>query len=219
MLAPVLLLAGVLLRIQFSFFFPDQLAAYESHPALIFASYSAFLAGNILLWPAVITLARLIGLKKPGWGIWGGVFVLFGLFARTFHAGVDHLAFQLVDVQGLQPAIDAVSGSYGAFHIVSVLTGTIMLGWILLAAGAYLSGTLGLIRAIALALMSALMLGVLKGSTVVSVIATAGLCIAMCPLGIRVLHNGQRPAARAVLAWSAAVALVIILLYFFGQAG
>ncbi|GHE00495.1 hypothetical protein [Streptomyces alanosinicus] len=25
-------------------------------------------------------------------GLWGGVLVMFGLFARAFHAGVDHLA-------------------------------------------------------------------------------------------------------------------------------
>src|SRR3546814_18257677 len=60
LLAPILLLTGVVLRIQFPFFFPDQLTAYRNNPTLMFASYSAFLAGNILLWPAVITLARYI---------------------------------------------------------------------------------------------------------------------------------------------------------------
>lgn len=218
-LAPALLLTGVLLRIRFPFFFPDQLAAYKNQPALIFASYSAFLAGNILLWPAVITLARLIGLRRPGWGVWSGTFVLFGLFARTFHAGVDHLAFQLVDFQGLEPATAAISASYGAFHIVSVLSGTIMFGWLLLAIGAYLSGTLGLLRSIALGLMAALMLGVLKGSTVVSIVATAGLCIAMCPLGFKVLKEGEKPPLRTLLLWVGAVMLVIVLLFFFGQAG
>src|SRR3546814_24634 len=151
----ILLLTGVVLRIQFPFFFPDQLTAYRNNPTLMFASYSAFLAGNILLWPAVITLARYIGIKRPGWAIWGGSFVLFGLFARTFHAGIDHLAFQLVEIQGPQTAISTISASYGAFHIVSVLSGTIMLGWVLLAIGAYLSGSLGLIRAISLSLMAA----------------------------------------------------------------
>lgn len=218
-LAPVLLLTGVLLRIRFPFFFPEQLLAYQSNPSLIFASYSTFLAGNIFLWPAVITLARLIGLKRPGWSIWGGSFVIFGLFARTFHAGIDHLAFQLVNVQGLDPAIAAVSESYGAFHIVSILSGTIMFGWVLLAIGAFLSETLGAVRAVALGLMAILMLGVLKGSTVVSIIAVTGLCVAMCPLGIKLLRNGPRPAIREVLFWSSMVILVIVLLFFFGQAG
>jgi hypothetical protein len=59
-------------------------------------------------------------------------------------------------------------GSYGAFHAVSGLSGAIVFGWIILAIGAYLSGTLGRIRSIALALMSALMIGVLKGSSVTS---------------------------------------------------
>ncbi|HEY9560088.1 MAG TPA: hypothetical protein VIR29_04770 [Anseongella sp.] len=219
LLAPILLLTGVVLRIQFPFFFPDQLTAYRNNPTLMFASYSAFLAGNILLWPAVITLARYIGIKRPGWAIWGGSFVLFGLFARTFHAGIDHLAFQLVEIQGPQTAISTISASYGAFHIVSVLSGTIMLGWVLLAIGAYLSGSLGLIRAISLSLMAALMLGVLKGSTPVSIVATTGLCIALCPLGIRVLKDGKRPAPHTIFIWSAAMISMIVLLYFFGQAG
>lgn len=218
-LAPVLLLTGVLLRIQFPFFFPEQLAAYEAHSALMFASYSSFLAGNILLWPAVITLARQIGARKPGWAIWGGAFVLFGLFARTFHAGIDHLAFQLVEIEGLESATRAIADSYGAFHIVSVFNGAILLGWILLAIGAYLSQTLGWVRALSLALMSALMLGVLKGSSPASVMATAGGCLAMCPLGLRVLNDGPKPARWKVLNRSFIVVLVIVLLFFFGQAG
>src|SRR3954451_5475333 len=36
---PLLLLTGILLRIQFHFFFPQQLAAYHDHPPLITAAY------------------------------------------------------------------------------------------------------------------------------------------------------------------------------------
>ena len=53
-LAPLLLLAGILLRIRFHFFFPQQLAAYHDHPVLMTVAYNCFLAGNILLWPAVL---------------------------------------------------------------------------------------------------------------------------------------------------------------------
>src|SRR5262249_16510784 len=56
-LGPILLLSGALLRIQYHFFFPQQLAAFEAHPALMTASYNTFLAGNILMWPAIVTLA------------------------------------------------------------------------------------------------------------------------------------------------------------------
>lgn len=49
-LGPVLLLSGVLLRARFPFFFPDQLAAYDGHPALMRASYSCFAAGTVALW-------------------------------------------------------------------------------------------------------------------------------------------------------------------------
>ncbi|HEX6925544.1 MAG TPA: hypothetical protein VF167_08940 [Longimicrobiaceae bacterium] len=171
---PLLLLTGILLRLRFHFFFPQQLAAVQEHPTLMFASYSMFLAGIILLWPAVATLAWLIGRSRPGWAMWGGTLAMLGLFARTFHAGVDHLAFQLVHVQGLEVATQAVRDSYGANHIVKTLNPAIMLGWIVLAIGAYRAGTLGLVRSVALGLMACLMMGVLKGSSIVSVIAAGG---------------------------------------------
>jgi len=218
-LGPIFLLAGSLLRIQFHYFFPQQLAAFAGHPALMATSYGAFLAGNLLLWPAIVTLARLIGATRPGWAVWGGAFVIFGLFARAFHAGIDHLAFQMVRVQGLELATKTVAGSYGAFHVVSTLNPVIFFGWIAIAIGAYLSGTLGLFRSIALGLMSALMMGVLKGSSLVSVVATGGLCVALVPLGIKVLLDGPTPSYRTILGWSVLVIGLVITLFFLGQAG
>lgn len=216
---PTMLLTGVLLRLDFHFFFPQQLAAYEVHPDRIFWSYSLFLAGNIILWPAILTVARLIGATKPAWALWGGAMVIFGLFARTFHAGIDHMAFQLVRVQNLELANKVVADAYGAFHIISILALPILCGWIVLAIGAWLSGTLGLLRSICLALMSALMIGVLKGSTITSVVATSGLCIALVPLGIRVLKEGPIPHYRKVIL-SIGIAIVFLAIcVFIGQAG
>ncbi|KAA5546563.1 hypothetical protein F0145_10895 [Adhaeribacter rhizoryzae] len=214
-----MLLTGVLLRIQFYFFFPQQLAAFKENPVLLVTAYNFFVAGNILLWPAIITLAQLVGNKKRQLALWGGTFVIFGLFARTFHGGADHLAFQLVRVQGLELATKAIASSYGAFNIVATLNGAILLGWIILAVGAYLSGTLGLFRSVSLGLMAALMLGVLKGSSWVSVIATAGLCIALVPLGIKVLQSGPIPNLKAVIGWLLIVLTVVVVFYFLGQAG
>lgn len=217
--APLVLLTGVLLRIQFNFFFPQQLEAFEQHPALMSAAYNSFVAGNILLWPAIITLARYVGIRKSQWALWGGTFVILGLFARSFHAGVDYFAFQLVHLQGLEMATKTVADSYGSFHIVSTLNGAILLGWGVLAIGAYLSGTLGLVRSIAFACMSALMLGVLKGSSIVSVIAVLGLCIALVPLGFKVLKDGPALSYKTIGSWVLLMAVVIILLFFLGQAG
>lgn len=219
LLGPILLLVGTLLRFPFDFFFPQQLKAYQEHPILLTTSYSLFLAGNILLWPAIATLAKLIGDKKPVWGVWGGTLVILGLFARTFHYGINHLAFQLVSVQGLQQATKAVADSYGAFHIIATLSAAILFGWIIVAIGAYRSGTLGLIRSLALGMMSTLMLGVLKGSSIVSVIATASLCIALVPLGVKVLRNGPTPGSRVIIGWVALILGLIMLMYLWGQAG
>jgi hypothetical protein len=218
-LGPILLFVGTVLRIQFHFFFPQQLAAFRDHTTLMATSYNIFVAGNILMWPAIVTLAKLIGAKRPGWAIWGGTLVIFGLFARTFHAGVDHFAFQLVRVQNLELATKAVAGSYGAFHIISTLNGAVLFGWLVLAIGGYLSGTLGLLQSVALGVMAALMIGVLKGSTLVSVIATGGLCVALVPLGIKVLREGPMPNHRVIVGWSLLTIGLLVILFFLGQAG
>ncbi|MEU7855347.1 hypothetical protein [Nonomuraea sp. NPDC049141] len=190
-IAPVLMLAGVLLRLPYDAFFPRQLAAFAGDPALMTASYSCFAAGNVLLWPGVLGLVR----RSPGsrWVLWGGVMVMLGLFERAFHAGVSHLAFQLVSVQGLPAAQRAVADSYGAFHVFASLSVALFFGWIVLAVGLWRAGTLDLVRAVALGLMSALPIGVLKGTGVMSIVATAGLCVALVPFGVKVLRDGPAP--------------------------
>jgi hypothetical protein len=216
---PLLLLTGVLLRFQFQFFFPQQLAAFHQHPTLITFSYSCFLASNILLSPAILTLAKLIGARNPSWALWGGSLVLFGLFARTFHGGVDHLAFQLVQQHGVDLAARTVANSYGAFHVVTGLNGAILLGWVVLAIGAYVSGTLGLLRSVALGLMSALMMGVLKGSSWISVVAVLGLCVALVPLGFSVLREPPTPSGATFFRWTVFSIGFAAALFYFGQLG
>ena len=218
-LAPVLLLVGVLLRIQFHFFFPQQLTAFKEHPAQMTAAYNFFLAGNIALWPAIATLAWLISRTRPGWALWGGTFVMFGLFARTFHAGADYMAFQMVRASGVEIATKTVAGSYGAFHVVSSLNGTILFGWMMLAIGTYLSGTLGLIRSIALGLMSALMMGVVKGTSPTSVASVAGLCIALVPLGVAMFRTAPTPPLRIIFGWAISITGLIAALFLLGQLG
>ena len=151
---PLLILTGVLLRIRYNFFYPDQLAAYDRQPGLLTAAYACFAAGTVLLWPAVLVLAHRIGATHPGWALWGGCLVMFGLFTRTFHFGTDHLAFHLVDSHGLQGAITAIDHYYVAWrdvgwHPFRMLSGAIVTGWVVLAIGAYRSGVLGLGRALA----------------------------------------------------------------------
>ncbi|WP_433464813.1 hypothetical protein [Spirillospora sp. CA-128828] len=200
-LGPALLLAGVLLRVRFAFFFPDQLAAYDDHPMLMTASYSAFVAGTVALAPGVLALTRLIGTQMAGLA---GTLVTLGLFTRTFHAGADHMAFQLVDAQGRITATQAVAASYQGFHIFHYTTFAIMLGWPLLAFAAYRTRTLGPVSSVALALTAALPLGVLKGTTPLSMVATAGLCLAFVPLGLRMLLSAPRPSIPRLAALTAA---------------
>jgi hypothetical protein len=197
---PVLLLAGTLLKLGVPFFYPDQLDAYQREPFLFGTAYALFLTGVIVLWPGVVTVASRVGASRPGWAMWGGGLVLSGLFARTFHHGAGTFAFSLADSAGVSAAGQAV-GSYYRYPewVVSSLSLPVMAGWIVLAAGCYLSGTLRLPYAIALALMSGLMIGVLKGSTWASVVQVTGLAVAFVPLGVTVLRGAARPRWRTVV--------------------
>lgn len=188
-LAPIFLLIGSLLRCQYHFFFISQLAAYAAQPSQIIAAYSCFVVGNVLMCPAVLCLVQYIGIKSPKWAICGGMLVILGLFTRTFHGGIDHLAFQLVAVQNLEMATKAVNDSYSAFHIMRCFNLTIVFGWIILAIGSYRSGVFGWARAISLGSMVLLPLGTLKGTKVESMVATVAICIALIPFGIKLMRE------------------------------
>ncbi|MFS8098164.1 hypothetical protein LFM09_13580 [Lentzea alba] len=196
---PVLLLAGTLLRAPFDFFFPEQLRAAVEHPGLMTAAYTAFLAGNVVMWAAVAAVVQRIGVKRPGWAAWAGVLVTVGLFERVFHAGVDQAAFNAARRRGVDEATRLVADGYQEPHLFSFLSFTVLAGWFVLAIAAYLSGVLGKTRAIALAAMGLLPIGVLKGTELLSIVGTVGLCVALVPLGIQVLLQQPRPTKKAVL--------------------
>ncbi|GID97899.1 hypothetical protein ACFQFC_17700 [Amorphoplanes digitatis] len=217
---PLLLLTGTLLRLGVPFFFPDQLTAYGERPELIATAYAMFLAGTVALWPGVVAVAARVGVTRPGWAVWGGSLVVFGLFARAFHYGVNTFAFALADSVGVSAATQAVGAYYGRREwVVSSLTAAVMIGWIVLAIGCYLSGTLRAVPAVALGLMSGLMIGVLKGSTWASAVQVAGLVVAFVPLGVTLLRGADRPSRRAVLRTVPLVLLFIAGSVVLGQLG
>ena len=208
-IAPVFLVISALLRIQFNFFFPDQLAAYDTHPTLMLTSYSLFLSGMILLFPAILILVQLISKKMPRLGLWGGLLVIVGLFARAFHSGVDHFAFQIVESENVEIAANFVGEFYGMFNVVNILNFSILFGWIVLAIGAYLSKVFGWFRSLALGMMFVLALGVLKGTNMTTIISLTGLCIALPPLGVQVLKSGSKPQLKTVLFYVIIIVLVL----------
>ncbi|NIH84555.1 hypothetical protein [Amycolatopsis granulosa] len=206
--APLLLLAGLLLRVPFPFFFPHQLAAAVDHPGLLTAAYTLVSGGTVLLCPAVLALAGHVRRARPGWAHWGAVLVVAGLFERTFHAGFDQAALALARHGGTGFATGFVADAYGDLHLFSFLSFTILLGWPVLAFGAWRAGVLHPVRALGLAATSALPLGVLKGTTVLSILAVTGLCVALVPSGVRLLRSAPRPDLRLVLAAVPAVGLL-----------
>jgi hypothetical protein len=217
---PCLLLTGTLMRLGVPFFFPHQLAEYQRRPALIGAAYAVFLAGVIALWPGIVAVATRIGETRPGWALWGGSLVMFGLFARTFHYGINTFTFSLVDSAGLDNATRAVGAYYGHREwVVTSLSLSLVFGWIVLAIGCFLSRTLRLLPAVALALMSGLMIGVLKGSTWTSVVEVAGLVVAFVPLGVSFLRTADRPSSRTLRRAAPLLLLVIAGSIVLGQLG
>ena len=205
-LGPILALTGALLRIQFHFFAPQQLQAYEAHPHLLTAAYSAYSISWVVLCLGILALVHCIAAWNRNWAFWGGVLTLLGLFNRTFNAGVDHMAFQMVSVLGADQAFTVVSDTYRAFHVFRYLNGSTMLGWPLLAIGAYRAGVLGPVRSPVLALMVMLPFGTLKGTEIRS-IAIIGLCVALVPLGVRILRDAP-PLSRRAKAWIIALVMV-----------
>ncbi|WP_116206758.1 hypothetical protein [Amycolatopsis circi] len=195
-LGPVLVLAGVLLRLPYPFFFPHQLAATAQHPAQMTVAATCFLAGQVVLVFAVSTMVCQIAVAKPRWAAWSGAFVLIGLVERVFHAGFDQAATDLARHRGADYATAFVADAYGDLHLFSFLSFTIMFGWPLLGFAAYRTGVLGPMRAVALATAMVMPLGVLKGTTMWSIAAAAGLCVALVPSGVRLLKQAERPDRR-----------------------
>jgi hypothetical protein len=132
---------------------------------------------------------------------------------------MDHMAFRFADTLGARVTEEAVSSTYGSFQIFSVLNVAILVGWIVIAIGAWRTQVLGLAAAVALALTSALPLGLLKGTTALSLVALGGLAFALVPMGVRELLRRPRPRPAVVLRWTALAVLVLAAMFALGQAG
>jgi hypothetical protein len=173
---------------------PSQLAAYLANPALVTAGYACFAAGALLLWPAFATLARVVAARAPVLAFWGGTLVILSLFARLYSAGVDHTAFQLAASQGRDRATAFVLAnymdiSYGPWRVAVTAHACLHLGMLLLAIGAFRSGTFGLGRCLLLLWAGTLWGGVLKAVHLADLFEYGALCLVLVPLGVRVLRD------------------------------
>lgn len=179
---------------------PRELAAYAQEPALVTAGYALFAGGTILLFPAVLTFARIVAARCPRLAWWGGTIFGASLFARLYYSGIDLTAFQLVDTLGLQQATEVVLESYaelsyGLWRIP--VTGALgaLVGIVLLTIGAFRSGTIGLGRGVLLLSFGWVFMGVLKQSDLIFGVLGGGvaICVVFIPLGIAVLRDRIRP--------------------------
>ncbi|MFI6512485.1 hypothetical protein ACIBCT_33175 [Streptosporangium sp. NPDC050855] len=173
---------------------PAQLAAYAESPAVVTAGYACFLLGVILLCPAVVTLARIVAARSPRSAMVGGTLMVGGLLARVYWAGVDQTAFRLAGRLGLEPVTAAVMDtyvdiSYGPWAIVAAAALGLYAGTLVLAVGAFRSGTFGTGRLLLFLWPGTLWTGVLKESSFPDAVAAGALCLVLVPLGVRVLRD------------------------------
>ncbi|MDP4503891.1 hypothetical protein [Nonomuraea turcica] len=206
-LGPVVLCAGYLLRYLSTiialtpqqqawaeaqpFAAYGQLLAYTSEPALLTLSYAVFALGALLLFPAFVALAQRIG---GSLAFWGATLLVAGLFSRLYSAGADQTAFQLTEVIGLDQATNAIMKeyvdiSYGPWRVKSWASVGQYAGSLLLAIAAWRSGLFGTARAVMLLLAGGTWMGVLKGASIPDALVTALLCVALVPLGVRMLRD------------------------------
>jgi hypothetical protein len=182
-----------------------QLLAYASEPALLTLSYALFALGALLLFPAFVALAQRVG---GGLAFWGATLLVAGLFSRLYFAGADQTAFQLTEVIGLDQATNAIMKeyvdiSYGPWRVAVWASVGQYAGSLLLAVAAWRTGVFGTARASMLLLAGGTWMGVLKAASIPDALVTALLCVALVPLGVRMLRDRLPvPAGRPkVLSW------------------
>jgi hypothetical protein len=174
----------------------EQLAAYAANPALTVAGYATFLLGAILLIPAFAALAYLAARQSPRLATAGGLLVVFGLLARVYFAGVEQVAFQLVDARGVEAAATTVTGtyvdiSYGPWRIPVTAAFGQYLGAPLLAAALYRSRIFGGVRTLIFLWSAAMWTGVLKAAGWWDVIAASALFVVLAILAVQLIRKGE----------------------------
>ena len=186
----------------------EQLAAYSANPALTIAGYATFLIGTILLIPAMAILAYLAAQRSPWLATAGGALMVFGLVARVYFAGVEQVAFQLVDTQGLDAAATMVLStyveiSYGPWRVPVTAVFGQYLGMPLLAAGLYRARIFGGVRTLILLWFATMWGGVLKAAGWWDVVAASALLIVFAALAVQLIRYGKpKPRHdRRLLSW------------------
>ena len=185
----------------------EQLSAYAANPALTTAGYATFLLGAVLLIPATAVLAYLASPHSPRLALWGGLLVIFGFVARVYFAGVEQMAFTMVDSQGVDAAAAMVLGgyadiSYGPWRIPVTAASAQYLGMPLLAAALYRARIFGGVRVLILLWSATMWGGVLKAAGWWDVASAVLLLVMLAALAVRLGRDGW-PALRrhGVLSW------------------
>ncbi|WP_017572330.1 hypothetical protein [Nocardiopsis halotolerans] len=190
--APLLLLAGELVKAPHHFFFPEQIAAYADHPDQLAWGYGLWLVGQLALIPAFVGLATSVARTRPVLGTATGLVCLVSVVVTGFTEGANFVLFQLADAHSPGTATDVVGHVYSQTSVGYVLAWTCHANWVLLAVALLSTRVVGPVRALALALVWAHPSGVLKGFTPVGAVVLVLLCVVFVTLAVRILrHRGR----------------------------
>jgi hypothetical protein len=194
--APALLVAGAALLIGiYGKNGGEQLQAISDNTARAHAAVNLAIAGTVLAAFALAGLAAVVARHRPRAGHVGGALAIIGLFGPAFFLGVNYLNIQLADIADRAGAVTALDDAESTLNIVNICGPALLIGLLVLAAGAAKSGVLPRSASIALGLSALAPLGLLSGVIVISIVAWLALAVALMPLGLRTLREGSPPSA------------------------
>ncbi|MDQ3958521.1 MAG: hypothetical protein M3273_09390 [Actinomycetota bacterium] len=154
--------------------------------------FGLLVAAYVLLAFGLFTLAGEVYERRRRLAAWGGSLAIAALFGLVFFTGIGHVQQQAAILDDPSVIVEVLEND-DAFTPVIFLP-VLMLGFPLLAYGAYRADVLPWWGALGLAMILLLPVGVIGGIPVVALIATVGVAAACVPLGLRLWARGPEPA-------------------------
>ncbi|HEX7738859.1 MAG TPA: hypothetical protein VF426_04345 [Marmoricola sp.] len=189
---PVLALIGTVLGIDsYRAKGADFVAAMVAHPDGFGWAVQIALASMVLTLVAVGGLAAMITARTPGWGRTAGVVTMIGLCGPISFESVYWAASKITDTAAHRAAAATLIDQSQIIprSVMNVTGPCLVVGFILLGIAAAKSGVLDRPRAILLGLTCLIPAGFISGHLVISAVAFACTCVALVPLGLRVLQT------------------------------
>lgn len=199
-IAPLLMVVAAFFLMEFEGGTPEELMTRRAEQPL-----RSELGANVIIlgWAtmtiALFALARLVAARKPTLATVGALLAFAGICVSLVFSGIASIEHGLSLMDDRAVALQANEVVMPPLVLVFMLPGVI-LGWPILAIGAWRAGVLGPARAVALAGTAGLPIGPILGFAAALPVVFLLNAIALVPLGIDILRapSEERTAASAV---------------------